>query len=259
VTARLWDIGRALQARVRNFFENPAGPAATPLELLQATLDEVERKVQPGGRGVRLFPYTRIDVRISQPDSDRAATEAVFRQLETRLRERLAETKCEPPSAIGVRVSFVAPAEGVPVLAVECVSEADAHAGAAPGAPYSELRVMVVKGQCAETEYAFTQAVITIGRTAEPVDAHGRVRRNDVAFLEACDGITETVGRAHARLEFDRATRAYHLFNEGSSNPTFVVREGRSIRVAPRDPMGMRVHSGDEVQLGRAVIRLTIG
>jgi hypothetical protein len=259
VTARLWDIGRELQSRVRNFFENPPGPAATPLELLQAALDEVERKVQPGGRGVRLFPYTRIDVRISQPDGDRAATEAVFRQLESRLRERLVELRCEPPPAIGVRVLFGAPADGVPVLAVECVNEAGPHAGPAPGAPYPELRVMVVKGQCAEAEYAFVQAAITIGRTAEPVDAHGRVRRNDVAFLDARDGTTETVGRAHARLEFDRATRAYHLFNEGSSNPTFVVREGRSIRVAPRDPVGVRVHSGDEVQLGRAVIRLTIG
>jgi hypothetical protein len=120
------------------------------------------------------------------------------------------------------------------------------------------LRVTIVKGQCGSAKYTIAEPVIPIGRTEEPVDAQGRIRRNRIAFLDARDGITETVGRAHARLQFDPETAAYHLFNEGSSNPTFVVRDGRSIPVPPRDPRGLRVQSGDEVQLGRAVIRLTI-
>jgi hypothetical protein len=37
-----------------------------------------------------------------------------------------------------------------------------------------------------------------------------------------------------------------------------LLRGGRTIRVPPRDPRGLRVQSGDEVQLGRALIRLTI-
>jgi hypothetical protein len=79
-----------------------------------------------------------------------------------------------------------------------------------------------------------------------------------VAFLEVRDGVSETVARAHARLQFDPASRAYHLFNESGSNPTFVRRDGRSLRVAPRDPRGMRVQSGDELQLGRAVLKLAM-
>jgi hypothetical protein len=86
----------------------------------------------------------------------------------------------------------------------------------------------------------------------------GRVRFNHVAFEDTRDGVTETVGRAHARLQLDRASGRYHLFNEGSSNPTSIIRGGRMIRVAPRDPRGVRVQSGDQLQLGRAVLRVTI-
>jgi hypothetical protein len=259
VTRRLWRLGRAVHARVRHFFENPPGPDATPLELLQAALDELERRVQPAGRGARVFPYNRIVVRIAQPGVDRAAVDAVFRQLEPRLRERLAEIGCQPAGAISARVAYGRAAEGVPVVAVECVGDAEQPAQRPASGLPPTVRVTIVKGQCGSTEYTFTEPVIPIGRTEEPIDAQGRIRRNRIAFLDVRDGITETVGRAHARLQLDPGTAAYHLFNEGSSNPTFIVRDGRSIPVAPRDPRGLRVHSGDEVQLGRAVIRLTIG
>jgi hypothetical protein len=47
--------------------------------------------------------------------------------------------------------------------------------------------------------------------------------------------------------------------DEGSSNGTSVIRNGAAIPVPPRDPRGVRVQSGDEIQVGRAVLRLTIG
>jgi hypothetical protein len=254
-------MGRTLQSRVRSFFENPPGPGATPLELLLATLDDLEKRVQPAGRGRHVFPYNRVVVHIFQPDADRIAVEAVFRQLETRLRERLAELRCDAPQTIGTEVSFPHAATGdvEPMFAVECFNDVPApvERPADPACPV--LRVVVVKGAASEAEYTFGGPDVAIGRTAEPVDALGRVRRNHVAFLDTLDGVTETVGRAHARLQFDADTGAYHLFNEASSNPTFVLRGGRSLRVPPRDPRGLRVQSGDEVQLGRAVIRLSIG
>jgi hypothetical protein len=258
VTARLLHFGRDLHARVKHFFDNPPGPDSTPLELLQAALDDLERRVQPGGRGSRVFPYNRVVVRISQAGADCAAIEAVFRRLEPRLRERLVEIGCDPQEAIAAHVVCAPAADGTPVLSVECFNDAGAQVATPADPTYPTLRVTVVKGQCGAPEYTFAEPVIAIGRTEEPVDAHGRVRRNHVAFLETRDGITETVGRAHARLQLDAATAAYHLFNEASSNPTFILRNGRSIPVPPRDPRGLRVQSGDEVQLGRAVIRLTI-
>jgi hypothetical protein len=156
-----------------------------------------------------------------------------------------------------------------PLLAVECFSGPVAKLVAMPmpaasvqagsSRRYPSITITVMKGQCSESEYVFEEPVIAIGRTADPTDAFGQVRVNHVAFLEVRDGINETVGRAHARLQFDSASGHYHLFNEGSSNPTSILRNGRTTRVAPRDPRGVRVQSGDQVQLGRAILRLTIG
>ena len=63
--------------------------------------------------------------------------------------------------------------------------------------------VAVLKGAATEGTYTFTEPVISIGRSEDPTDELGRVRRNRVAFLDTVDGVTETVGRAHARLRFD--------------------------------------------------------
>jgi hypothetical protein len=257
VTARLWDLGRDLQARVKNFFETPLDPDAAPLELLQKTLEILERKVQPSGRGTRVFPYNRITVRVAQPSADRDAVTAVFRQLEPRLRERLTEVRCEPPSVIHTEVLIEAPEAGTePVLSVECVQN-EALAPLLPTRAPSTLVIVVAKGECEQGEYRFADSMIAIGRTAEPVDAHGNIRRNHVAFLDVRDGVSETVARAHARIQQDAETGAYHLFAEASSNPTFLLRGGRNLRVPPRDPRGLRLQSGDAVQLGRAVLKVT--
>lgn len=260
MSASLWHMGRDLQARLRGFFDNPPDPDATPLELLHAALDELERRIQPAGRGRRIFPYDRVAVRIAQPGADPVALEAVFRQLPQRLQDRLAELKCEAPERIEATVSLVEAGEGEParLLTVECTTERREPPVAA-GATYPPLRIAVVKGRCTEAEYAFEEPVIAIGRTAEPTDAFGQVRINHVAFLDERDGVTETVGRAHAKLQFDPQSGHYHVFNESSSNPTSIVRAGKMIRVAPRDPRGIRVQSGDHLQLGRALLRITIG
>src|SRR6059058_1480584 len=105
MTARLLDVGRRLHARVRTFFDAAPDAAAPPLELLQAALDQLEGQTQPSGRGSRVFPYTRIVVHVAQPDADRAALAAVFEQLPMRLRERLAEFRCDLPADIETRVS----------------------------------------------------------------------------------------------------------------------------------------------------------
>jgi len=258
---RLVDIGRALQSRIRVFFDAPLDARATPLELLQAVLEQIELKIHPAGRGRRIFPYNHILVRIGPTDADRTALQAVFDGLSARVRERLSELQCPVPASLDVRVTFLkrAPddwADGR-LFAVDCRHDA------ATGVPevreearQRAVRLTVVKGAAASDSYRFCQPAIAIGRTAEPIDFQGRVRRNDVAFLDEIDGITETVGRAHARLQFDAHGRCYRLYNDGSSNPTSIVRAGSTLPVAPRDPRGIRVESGDDIQLGRAVLRL---
>jgi hypothetical protein len=256
VSGPLKDVTRTLRARVRSFFDAPIGTDAAPVELLQAALDELEGKVQPAGRGARVFPYNRVMVHIAQPAADRAAIDAVFAQFSARLRERLTEIRCEIPQPLMTAVSVTEGGEGEPVLRVECRTDA----GAIPAAPIepAALLVRVVKGQCERTDHEFSSHAVSIGRGAEPADAFGRVRRNEIAFADVRDGVSETVARAHARIEFDPAARAYLLFNESSTNPTFLLRGGRSLRVAPRDRRGVRVASGDALQLGRALVEIAI-
>lgn len=260
MNARLRNLGRDLHSRVKEFFDHPLEADATPLELLQVALEQLERYVQPAGRGRRTFPYNRVTVRISQHGVDETAVQAVFAGLIPRLHGRLHELNCDAPEAIAAEVVVTpAPADASgAAVTVACVNDAETRPAPAPAPSRPPLRITVLKGQCAETEYLFDEPVIAIGRTAEPSDALGLVRYNHVAFLEARDGITETVGRAHARLQFEPGSRHYVLFNESGSNPTSIVRNGRTIRVAPNDPRGVRVQSGDQVQLGRAALRLTL-
>lgn len=257
MTGRLSHIGKELQSRLKVFFDTSPGPHATPLEICQAVLDDVERKVQPVGRGRRVFPYTRIAVRLCQADADRAGLDAAFTGMDARVRERLRELRCEAPPAIDVRLTLLKkPPAGWPSTQLFAV---DYHGDAPAPQPTSAapaLRVTVLKGAAAEESYTFTEPNISIGRTPDPTDALGRVRRNRVAFLDTVDGITETVGRAHARLRRDAKSGDYRLFDEGSSNGTSILRDGATIAVPPRDPRGVRLCSGDEIQVGRAVIKV---
>ena len=260
MTGSLGDLVRTVNARVRNFFDAPLPPDAAPLELLEAALDELERKAQPSGRGTRVFPYTRVVVHVAQPAADRAAIEAVFSRLDVRLRERFAEIRCDVPSALVTSTTVADGAtEGMPLVRVECRTDGDMASSTELATRLPELQVAVLKGQCDRAEYAFNGGVIPIGRGTEPSDAFGRVRHNEITFVdEVRDGITETVARAHARVEFDPALAAYVVFNESSSNPTFLVRNGRSLRINPRDPRGVRLESGDRLHIGRAVLKISV-
>lgn len=272
---RIVELGKQLQSRIKEFFDAPIDAASTPLEIVKAVLDELELKVHPVGRGRRVFPYNRITVRVGPTAADRQALLAALETVEARLRERLSELQCPEPQGLTVRIALLkkTPAEWQPgrLFSIDYAADAAAPApppaaavAAATAAPREEkptcrpVRIAILKGAAASELFTFQQPVIAIGRTPEPTDDQGRVRRNDIAFLDVTDGITETVGRAHARIQFEPATAEYRIFNDGSSNPTFIVRAGTTIQVAPRDPRGVRLRSGDEIHLGRAAMQLTV-
>jgi hypothetical protein len=262
VAGRLSRIGNELQSRLQRFFDSPLSADAKPLEIREAVLDAIEHKVEPIGRGRRVFPYNRILVRVAQPSADRPTLDAAFRELDARIRERLEELQCGVPKGLDVKVAFLkrAPAEWIPgqLFSVEYDNQAELPPEHRDVPRPVSVRVTVVKGAASQQVFTFTAPIIAIGRTAEPIDERGRVRRNDVVFLDTVDGATETVGRAHARVKFDVETGEYHLFDEGSSNGTSIIRRGTTIPVPAHDPRGVRVQAGDEIQLGRAVIRMSI-
>ncbi len=255
---RLQDFGRELHTKVREFFDQPLTADATPLDLLLASLDEVERRVQPAGRGRRLFPYNRVVVRIEGVAADRFAIDAVFASFDERLRERFDELKVDRPTLVTSEIEL-GPAAATPSLSVECIDDGTRPAAAPAAEPaVRQITLTVVRGQCEQGEYTLDEHRILIGRTAEPTDMYGQTRRNHVVFTETRDGVNETVGRAHARVELDEETGHYLLFDEGGSNPTSIVRAGRTIKVTPRDPRGVRVQSGDQIQLGRAILKVAL-
>jgi hypothetical protein len=260
VAGRLWSFGERAQRRVRQFFDAPVGPDARPLEIRQAMLDDVERQVTPVGGGRRVFPYTTVIGRVVQTSAGRDACEATFADFEAHVRARLQELRCDPPRQLDVRVVVLRerPPEWQTgrVFAIDYRKASDLApmANLRPARPV--LQIAVIAGAASQNTYTIDAATILVGRGAEQMDASGSMRRNHIVFLETSDGVTETVGRAHARLTWDGTSETYRLFDEGSSNGTHVVRDGATIRVPSRDPRGVRVRRGDEVQFGRAVVRL---
>src|SRR3954451_19658281 len=99
-------MSRDLHSRLKQFFHTPLDAAATPLEIGLAVLDDVERRVEPLGRGRRAFPYTSVSIDIVAADADRARIEAGLQTLDQRIRELLAELRCEPPRSLVVEIAW---------------------------------------------------------------------------------------------------------------------------------------------------------
>ncbi len=261
----LTGFGRELHSRIRTFFDAPLGPDASPLEVAGAVLDEIERQVQPVGRGRRVFPWIGLQVTVLAPESSSAAIQSAFDGLGARILERLGEVRCEPPRALEVDVTCVdvAPSSWLPAQVYDVRYVADearpgTRAGAPVGAALPTLQVTVLAGTATAAAFTFTDATVSIGRGAAPTDDLGRLRRNHIAFLDIADEVNATVGRAHARLRRDAVTREYRLFDEGSRNGTSIVRGGDVIPVPGRDPRGVRVCTGDQLHVGRAVLAIEI-
>jgi len=255
---RLSDITRRFNT-VKDFLGGPLGPDARPLEIRAAVVDAIESRVEPVGRGRRALPSNRIAVRIlARSSGDRASLELVFADLDARVRERLQEIRCELPDPLDVAVSFLkkAPSDWPDgqLFSVECQGRAKADPSPV-SSPVPWVRVSVLKGTATRKAYIFREVTILIGRTPEVRESAGRGRRNHVAFEDA----NASVSRAHARLKFDSVRRKYQLLDDGSVHGTLVVRRGETIEVPKRDPRGVLVQSGDEIQLGEASVRLVIG
>lgn len=258
---------------IRTFFDTPIDAAASPLEISQAVLDEVERQVQPVGRGRRVFPFVGLVVRVLTTPASGPAMPSAFADFAARVGQRLIEVRCDPPRTFEVHLECLdAAPEGwpagqvfdvtfvtdPPVVAPPATAGAGSTGAGTPAVAPPVLLVTVLAGTADGSPCRFVEGAVSIGRSADPTDGLGRVRRNRLAFADVVDGVNETVGRAHARLRSDASTREVRLFDEGSRNGTSILRDGEVIAVHRRDPRGVRVRSGDEVRLGRALVRIDI-
>jgi hypothetical protein len=255
-------LQRAL-AQLSTWFEPPLEADARPLEIREAVIDRVEQRVEPAAAGRRVLPHNHVSITVVAGDKDdRAALEAALDDVADAIRARLAEIRCPLPSGFDVEVHYLEKAKSgwkpEQRFAVDFESRVVTRPTTTRASSPPALRMNVLRGQASEPCYTLKELHVRIGRTAAPLDHTGRPRHNHVIFVEEGDEHSATVGRAHASIRYDAARREYRLFDDGSHNGTRVVRSGTILNVVARDPVGVTILSGDEVQLGTAALLVEI-
>ena len=229
-------------------------------EIRLALLDEVKAKShRVSGRPV--FPYNRVCVRLRGVSDRQAATlsSGFFAGFcERELRNGLTLARCRFPDDLRVEVetSTELPRPQERWLSIESAS--------APRTVPARrtARLVVVRGEVGEREVVLTKARTNIGRTADVYRADGPSRRNDLAFNEGGD-VSRTVSREHAHIMYAKSTGEYRLFNDRASTGgsaacgVWIIRDGLS-RAVQRDSRGVKLKHGDEIHLGRAVLRFVV-
>ena len=264
------DKARTLESRIARTLSRAAedvvgSSAREPLEIAHAVVDAVERQIQPGSRGTRLFPFNRVSVSVLAPSRDaRARFEALFAaepSLQDRVLNRLRSGGCTV-SGVELDVVFAArAARNWDHPQFHVAFDRVAVAAAAPPAVESRpvrVDVAVLRGTAERRSYAFATPRIDFGRGVEVRDdRHRLLRTNHVVFVEGSAGVNQTVSRCHAHITFDASSGDHRLHDDRSAHGTGIVRGGRTVPVPP-GTRGVRLRSGDEVVLGEARLRVRI-
>jgi hypothetical protein len=243
-------------------------PATEPLEIRRAVVDALLANVQPIGRGRRALPYTKVTVHVlaASAAEKRILTDALAGRdgAEGDLRRELDRRGATLPDGFEFVVRFArVPGRQwepgarfhVSVSALDAAAPSTEEPATPPAPshpPKALLRIM--SGQASVPTAAIDTGRLTIGRQAAVADTEGRiVRRNDVAFV-GDDDASRSVSRAHGYVAWDAASQVHRVYDEASVHGTQVSRAGRLIRVPPgRD--GLKLQAGDEIHVGRAVLR----
>jgi hypothetical protein len=237
--------------------------AREPIELVHAIVDAVEREIQSGGRGTRVFPFNTIDISIvAAADQARARLETVVNgdtSLRDRITGRLRAARCTLED-LEVNVNYVPRAQKHwtdPQFAIAF----SRVAREAPDLPAAEpvparLEITVVHGAAEHRSYAFASHRIDLGRGSEVRDSrNGLIRTNHVAFSDGPAQINRSISRQHSHITYDPSSGQFRLHDDGSVHGTRIVRKGRTLAV-PFGTRGVRLKSGDDIVLGEARVRV---
>ena len=261
VSNLLEKLGRAI---FESPFGSPQGGGDTPelAEIRLALLDEVKSRThRVSGREV--FPYNEVKLALRGVPSEQSGVFAgtFFAQFCTdELRAGLVKARIRHPEDLEVLVetSSELPQSGEQWFTVETTSRTPAPV---VGTGKSTARLVVAKGHANAADVKLTKTRTNIGRTTDVYRSDGPSRRNDLAFEES-DEISRTVSREHAHVLFSKKTGEYRLYNDRSYNPSaknavcglWIIRDGLSYEVH-RGTRGTKLEPGDEIHLGRAVLK----
>jgi hypothetical protein len=267
-------ISELIERLGRTVFETPFGATAQVIgespevaEIRIAVLDEVKKKIQRAG-GQALFPYNVVRVVIRAAGDEAAVFELDFfrRFFDEEVRKGLAKEACRFPEDLRVEIRTADATADDRWLRVETVAEDPAPAVEAnPPRARRTARLIVAAGSASKAEVPIQKIRTNIGRLTEVYKAEGLSRRNDLAFAED-NPINRTVSREHAHILHDKKTGEYRLFNDrwyqrGNTAENncglWIVRDGMGQEVH-RDARGTRLLPGDEIHLGKAVLKFQI-
>lgn len=254
-------IARTVDAAVDEFMGKDA-PA--PLEIVHAVLDRAEQQIQEAGRGRRVFPFNRVVVHVVAAARDKEARARYAAAAEgpptltERLISRLESAGCRVGSLIAEVVYVAKPGAEwrTPAFHVEFDRAPPVPAGTVEPV---RIRLTVAKGDAEQRAYVFSGGRIDIGRGTEVLDQRQRlIRTNHVAFREEGTDANSSVSRRHAHVVYGADAGEYRLCDDHSTHGTSIIREGRTIKV-PAATRGARLQAGDEIALGHARLRVSIG
>ena len=181
--------------------------------------------------------------------------------LRDRVLDRLHGVGCDVTN-LSAKVSYVSKAAADwqhPQFRVEFVRVPQVSPSGPPSPqPKRRLELAVVSGTVETSASSFTQTRTDIGRCAEVRDdRHRLIRTNHVVFSDDGKRINESVSRCHAHVAYQESSGDYRVYDDRSAHGTGVLRNGRTIIVAP-GTRGVRLQSGDEIVLGEARLRVTV-
>jgi pSer/pThr/pTyr-binding forkhead associated (FHA) protein len=247
-------------------FETPFGAnrvakdAPEMAEIRLAILDAVKAKSHRAS-GKHVFPFNLIRVELRGiPENQLNVFEGEFLSsyFAQEIKTSLSRSNYRFPADLQVNVvaSTVLPLEREPWIVVETMQHKPETQTVETGASVAKL--VVVEGSANVEELPIDKPRVNIGRTVEVFRAGGPSRRNDLAFTEDSER-NGTVSREHAHVTRSSKTGECRLFNDrnykGEANcGIWIIRDGLSQPVH-RGTRGTLLRSGDEIHLGRTVIR----
>jgi FHA domain len=257
---------RKLESRLARTFDRAAhqwsksGPRG-PLEVLHAVLEAVEERLEPAGRGTRVFPFNTIRLSVVAASREaRARFAGVLDSnptLHERICNRLRAAGCDV-SQLHVRIVYVTqpqPAWSAPEFQIDFGRVPQADLPAVDLALTLEIKLTITSGSADKPAYALRLDRINLGRCAEVRDSRNRlIRTNHVVFKDG-GGTNDSVSRCHAHIDYNEETKTFRLSDDRSAHGTTIVRNGTTIGVPPGS-RGVRLQSGDEVILGEARLRV---
>ena len=265
----------------RTVFEAPFGALSQAIgdspevaEIRIAVLDEVKKKIQRAG-GKALFPYNIVRIVICTAAPDAAVFERDFfrRFFEEEVRRSLARDSCRFPDDLRIEVRVAR--DGLSDtdesgdhdnwLRIDTLAEEIQPAPSESASSRRTARITVIAGTPNKSEIQLQKPRTNIGRLVDVYKSEGLSRRNDLAFAED-NPINRTVSREHAHILHDKKTGEYRLFNDRwytrdnkaeNNCGLWIVRDGMGQEVH-RDTRGTRLLPGDEIHLGKAVLKFQI-